>query len=52
MIAARADIFLIALAEKLATEHGGCFDLHNITVKKTAYASAQPRPDFTELREA
>ncbi|MBB2169044.1 hypothetical protein HLH36_11850 [Gluconacetobacter aggeris] len=60
-IEARADISLIALAEKLATEHGvrfapstiwRCLDRHDMIVKKTAHASEQTRPDVAERREA
>ncbi len=60
-IEARADISLIELAEKLAAEQGvrfapstiwRCLDRHDMTVKKTAHASEQTRPDVAAKREA
>jgi transposase len=60
-IDAQVDITLDELAELLARDHGARFapstvwrflDRHAMTVKKTAHASEQDRPDVAQRREA
>jgi transposase len=58
---AAVDITLVELSELLKREHGASFapntiwrflDRHGMTIKKTAHASEQDRPDVAERREA
>jgi transposase len=60
-IAAQVDITLAELADLLQREHGASFaastiwrflDRHDMTLKKTAHASEQDRPDVATRREA
>ncbi|NKJ02371.1 helix-turn-helix domain-containing protein [Novosphingobium sp. SG707] len=60
-IEAQVDITLVELAELLRSEHGVVFapstiwrflDRHSMTVKKTAHASEQERPDVLARRRA
>ena len=60
-VTAKVDISLVELSEMLRTEHGARFapstiwrflDRHDMTVKKTAHASEQTRPDVARRREA
>jgi len=60
-VAAKVDISLVELAEMLRSEHGVRFapstiwrflDRHDLTVQKTAHASAQTRPDVARGCEA
>ena len=60
-IDAQVDITLVEVADLLRREHGASFapstiwrflDRHGITVKKTAHASEQQRPDVATRREA
>jgi len=60
-VEAQVDITLVELAELLEREHGASFapstvwrflDRHRLTVKKTAHASEQERPDVAARRRA
>ena len=60
-IEAKVEITLVELAELLRRERGAAFapstvwrflDRHDITIKKTAHASEQQRPDVARRREA